>query len=84
MLHSIDTIYFNPIVLTSGEIPQVTVVEVTVASELKLPNKVPGEKVPICFPLNFGRITRLGITKFATRMWLTIMHHPVQKSFEKS
>ena len=31
--------YHNPIVLTSGEIPQVTVVEVTVASELKLPNK---------------------------------------------
>ena len=29
--------YHNPIVLTSGEIPQVTVVEVTVASELKLP-----------------------------------------------
>ena len=32
--------YHNPIVLTLGEIPQVTVVEVTVASELKLPNKV--------------------------------------------
>ena len=47
-------------------------------------NKVPDDKVPICSPLNFGRTTRLGITKFGTRMWLTIMHHPVQKSFEKS
>ena len=38
MLHSIDKIYLNPIVLISGEIPEPAVVEVTVASELKLPN----------------------------------------------
>ena len=47
-------------------------------------NKVPDDKVPICFPLNFGRTTRLEITKFGTHMWLTTMHLPVQKSFEKS
>ena len=40
-------------------------------------NKVPDDKVPICFPLNFGRTIKLGITKFGTGMWLTITHHLV-------